>query len=140
MKYVRYIKSFSPIRLRNLFFDFKFLRLKVPLSNQLLLLYTSDFTRYFFNIHIILRYENRLNATPSEGIFNLVAQKCVKLQFLNFSYFLCFDFRFLRLKVPLSDQLPLWSSNHRHAVLRTLPRCESVSGHNDPELKISFGN
>ena len=43
------------------------------------------------------------------------------------------------MKVPLSDQLPLWSSNHRHAVLRTLPRCESVSGHNDPELKISFG-
>lgn len=33
----------------------------------------------------------------------------------------------MRLKVPLNDQLPLWSSNHRHAVLRTLPRCESVS-------------
>ena len=35
--------------------------------------------------------------------------------------------RFLRLSVPLCDQLPLWSSNHRHAVLHTLPRCESVS-------------
>ena len=37
-------------------------------------------------------------------------------------------FRFLRLKVSVNDQMPLWSSNHRHAVLSTLPRCESISG------------
>ena len=73
--------------------------------------------------------------------FFLIFWKFFKKFFFEKYYnFLCFDFRFLRLKVPLSDQLPLWSSNHRHAVLRTLPRCESVSGHNDPELKISFGN
>ena len=24
--------------------------------------------------------------------------------------------------------MPLWSSNHRRAVLNTLPRCESISG------------
>lgn len=35
--------------------------------------------------------------------------------------------KFLRLKVPHTDQLPLWSSNHRHAVLGMLPRVESVS-------------
>ena len=31
------------------------------------------------------------------------------------------------MKVPHSDHLPLWSSNHRHAVLNLLPRVESVS-------------
>ena len=38
-----------------------------------------------------------------------------------------YNYRFLRLKVSVNDQLPLWSSNHRHEVLRTLPRCESIS-------------
>eukprot|EP00095_Tigriopus_kingsejongensis_P003056 maker-scaffold101_size371023-snap-gene-0.20 protein:Tk03056 transcript:maker-scaffold101_size371023-snap-gene-0.20-mRNA-1 annotation:"leucine-rich repeat-containing protein 48-like isoform x3" len=32
-----------------------------------------------------------------------------------------------KLKATQSDHLPLWSSNHRHAVLRLLPRVESVS-------------
>eukprot|EP00096_Caligus_rogercresseyi_P007649 TRINITY_DN25615_c0_g1_i1.p1 TRINITY_DN25615_c0_g1~~TRINITY_DN25615_c0_g1_i1.p1 ORF type:complete len:390 (+),score=107.00 TRINITY_DN25615_c0_g1_i1:34-1203(+) len=35
--------------------------------------------------------------------------------------------KFLRLTAPQSDQLPLWSSNHRHEVLKTLPRVESIS-------------
>ena len=35
--------------------------------------------------------------------------------------------KFLRLKTKVSDNLPLWSSNHRHAMLSLLPRVESVS-------------
>ncbi|XP_059089742.1 beta-alanyl-dopamine/carcinine hydrolase-like [Tigriopus californicus] len=35
--------------------------------------------------------------------------------------------KFLRVKADQSDHLPLWSSNHRHAVLGLLPRVESVS-------------
>merc|ERR1712029_1228330 len=35
--------------------------------------------------------------------------------------------KFLRLKVKQSDQLPLWSSNHRHQVLKIMPRVSSFS-------------
>jgi len=35
--------------------------------------------------------------------------------------------KFLRLKVKQNDQLPLWSSNHRHQVLKTMPRVKSFS-------------
>lgn len=64
-----------------------------------------------------------------ENIWHIVISKgCITLSdykdTISKNFFYC---RFLRLNCSHNDQLPLWSSNHRHSVLKMMPRVESIS-------------
>ncbi|CAB4067745.1 unnamed protein product [Lepeophtheirus salmonis] len=64
---------------------------------------------------------------PSTKVGNEANESIMSVLTLSSGEYLTHCNKFLRLSAPQSDQLPLWSSNHRHEVLKTLPRVESVS-------------